>query len=99
MKKEFPAQVSAIAKEEGLPSLSEETLKKFGVEADVFEKFPKKAATPEIPGEKFDVKPQTPEQVKITDAENKLANAEANKEYVDKTNQTEVGSLKLIKKL
>jgi hypothetical protein len=89
-KGDFADRVQLIAKEGGLPSMSRETLEKFGVQANIFEKFPIKAPAPEIPGLQVEAKAPNAPEVKINEGQDALAEANANKTYVDNSGQVEL---------
>ncbi|MBI2774834.1 hypothetical protein HYX58_02420 [Candidatus Dependentiae bacterium] len=89
-KGDFATQVEKIAEEKGLPSLSKATLEKFGVQADILEKFPIREPKLEIPNVEIEAELLSPEDKGIQEAQDTLAGDKANAKYLEETGQTDL---------
>ncbi len=77
----FISDVKSIAQEQGFSPLKQETLTKFGAEADVLANFPEKTIVPEPTGFSAPTTVETPGEKAITDAETAVENAKSDVDY------------------
>ncbi len=77
----FISDVKTLAQEQGFSPLKQETLVKFGAEADVLSNFPEKITVAEPTGFSAPTEIETPGEKVITDAETAVKNAKSDVEY------------------